>query len=337
MQFLSRYKFLFLLILIFSHLQIATACSRILWKDSNQHVLVGRNMGWYEDMKTTLIVYPRGINHIGSMDANPLRWTSKYGSIVAAVYDSFTSDGMNEAGLAAHILWLDETNYGKREENLPGLSVALWMQFCLDNFKSVAEFVDYTERNGYQVLPYYHQETKKWAQLHLAIEDESGDSAIIEYVNGKPQIYHNRDYIVLTNSPAYDLQLKNLSQYSGFGGDKPLPGTASSEDRFVRSAYYTLYAPKLTTSSENFFALLAALANTSSPYEQSDYGIERTVWRTISDLSDRVYYYNSTTSMNIIWSSLKNFHLEAGSPIMKLDLIHQTNLVGDVSKEFKPL
>jgi penicillin V acylase-like amidase (Ntn superfamily) len=35
---------------------------------------------------------------------NPVRWTSKYGSLVTTVYDIAAADGLNERGLAGHLL-----------------------------------------------------------------------------------------------------------------------------------------------------------------------------------------------------------------------------------------
>jgi len=39
------------------------------------------------------------------------------------------------------------------------------------------------------------------ANFHLAIEDASGDSAIVEYIGGKRVVHHGRQYSVMTNDP----------------------------------------------------------------------------------------------------------------------------------------
>ena len=44
----------------------------------------------------------------------------------------------------------------------------------------------------------------------------------------------------MTNSPTFEKQQENLKQYQGFGGNKPIPGTSSAQDRFVRASYYML-------------------------------------------------------------------------------------------------
>ena len=50
------------------------------------------------------------------------------------------------------------------------------------------------------------------ANVHLAIEDASGDSAVIEFVNGKQVVHHGREYRIMTNDPPYDQQLALLKQ-----------------------------------------------------------------------------------------------------------------------------
>src|SRR6185312_13668097 len=78
------------------------SCTRLLHTDAAQGVMVGRNMDWYEEMYSKLVVYPRGMQRQGYAPVNPLKWESQYGSIVATSYDAGATDGMNEKGLAAH-------------------------------------------------------------------------------------------------------------------------------------------------------------------------------------------------------------------------------------------
>src|SRR5262249_17348718 len=149
------------------------ACTRIL-KSGHQTVMVGRTMDWgRKDMNTKLWVYPRGILHIGSTSINPLKWISKYGSIVATAYDRITTDGINERGLAANILWLDEADYGVNHDKLPSMSVKMWAQFYLDNFQTVDEAIRFTESSTFQLLPYWEPQSKKWIKLHMSLEDAS--------------------------------------------------------------------------------------------------------------------------------------------------------------------
>jgi choloylglycine hydrolase len=331
-------SFTALLVLSIISIDLSFACTRILNADNGQAVLVGRTMDWYQEMKTNLVVYPRGIKREGMSAINPLKWSSKYGSIVATVFEA-TTDGMNERGLAAHILWLDEADYGKRKDKTKGLSVALWAQFYLDNFQTVAEAIQYTKAKTFQLEPLLYPGTQDGITVHLALEDVHGDSAIIEYIKGKARIYHHHDYLVLTNSPSFDQQLKNLQQYKGFGGNKSLPGTTDSQDRFVRAAYYGVHLPQAKTLSDAVSGVLSVVQNISEPYGLSSrerIEIEPTLWRTVSDLTHKTYYFNSATNLAFIWTSLDKFNLQPGSPIMKLDLVNTPDLIGEVCEHFKP-
>jgi penicillin V acylase-like amidase (Ntn superfamily) len=103
-------------------------------------------------MKSNLWLFPRGINRDG-LGKNSLTWTSKYGSVITSAYDLASTDGINEKSLACHLLWLAESDYGKRDEKIPGLSISLWLQFFLDNFATVKETAAYVKNYPFQILP----------------------------------------------------------------------------------------------------------------------------------------------------------------------------------------
>ena len=45
------------------------------------------------------------------------------------------------------------------------------------------------------------------SSTHLAIEDASGDSAIIDYINGKQIVQHGSQFRIMTNDPKDDQQI----------------------------------------------------------------------------------------------------------------------------------
>ncbi len=337
----SKKILLFIALLMSSSLLLndISACTRVMSNNNGQAILVGRTMDWSHDMQTNFMVYPRGMERVGMTAENPIKWTSQYGSIVATVFDLMTTDGMNERGFAAHILWLDETDYGQRNNKNAGMSVMMWAQFYLDNFATVAEAVMYSKENSFQLESPFIPGTDDNITVHLAVEDSTGDSAIIEYVKGVQQIYHQRDYLVLTNSPTFDQQLKNMKWYKGLGGDKPLPGTTDASDRFVRAAYYVSHLPKANSVREAVSGMLSVVQNIAEPFGISEVEgkeIEPTFWRTISDLTHKTYYFNDADNPNFIWTNLDKFNLNKGAPVMKLDLVNQRDLMGEISAQFKP-
>lgn len=349
-MFLKKAIGYFAAVIFFTGLIISTACgdalscSRVLSADNGQAVLVGRNLDWPMDMGSALWVFPRGIKRNG-LAGNPLIWTAKYGSVAVASYtpdkkEAGVLDGMNEKGLVVNALWLDESEYGVRDESIPGLAISLWTQYFLDNFATVEEALRSLDKTTYQVITmaFPTGTSQMTASLHLSFADKSGDSAIIEYSGGKPHIHHDRNYTVMTNYPPYEQQLENLKQYEGFGGDKPLPGTIKSEDRFVRAAYYLKYLPKPQNAREAIAAMFSVTRNVSQPFRRTGDpkhpNASATLWRSVADVSHGTYYFEATTSPNIIWVQLNNFDLRKGSPVMKLDLMNNPDYSGDVTKRF---
>lgn len=318
---------------------ICYSCTRILCVKPNQAVLVGNTMDWHEDMRTNLWIYPQGLTRNGMTSAPSIQWTSKYGSIVATAYDKATTNGMNERGFAAHILNLPGTDYGIHSKNKAGLSVLLWAQFFLDNFETVEEAVHYHQQNHFQIVSYTDPTTKQPVALHLAIEDASGDSAIIEYTNGVANVFHSKKYTIVTNEPSYDKMLASLDNESNFGESNPLPGTTSSIDRFTRARFYTKHLPDSTSTIEAIFNLLSVLENISQPAGTASSErttISTTIWKSVSDLSHRVYYFHSSQHLNMIWVPLDKLNFVPGAPILKLDLTNP-NLSGEVTTEFKAI
>lgn len=313
-------------------------CSVIASSDNGVALVVSRNMDWLEDTKTNLWILPRGISRDGQAAQNSLAWTAKYGSLISSAYDIATADGINEKRLLVHVLWLSQSSYGRRDNTVPGLSISLWDQFFLDNFDTVHEAVAYVKSHPFQLLPVLVGSSREISRVHTMIEDNTGDAAIFEYIEGKPVVHHGKDYEVMTNDPPFDEQIKQLMQYEGFGGDRPLPGSTESGDRFVRAAYYQKSLPKANNVREAVAAVLSIARNVSQPFgtiDPSRPNISPTRWRTVTDLTNGTYFFESTTSPNIFWMYLDKLDFSEGAPVKKLDLVNDPDRVSDVSYEFK--
>jgi choloylglycine hydrolase len=250
-------------------------------------------------------------------------------------------DGVNEKGLAGHMLWLGASDYGARDLNRPAMSLGVWLQYCLDNFASVAEVAAAFEKDPFQIVTTKFDGLK--ASTHLAFEDSTGDSVIIEYQDGKPKVYHNRKHTVMTNDPVFSKQLEKLANYKGFGGNDPLPGSSAAADRFVRAAYYLQGLPKASNNRESVAYIFSVMRNVSQPFSEIDLKAivsgqphnSPTRWRTVIDLTNGNFYYESTLSPNIIWVNFKELDFSTTSGLRKMDL-QGDNLIGDSTKGFKP-
>src|ERR1700744_5967242 len=124
---LLRATVLFFLVSVSS----APACTRVVYLGDYGDVITARSMDWKVDVLTNLWIFPRGMQRSGQAGPNSLHWTSKYGSVIATGYEVSTTDGMNEKGLVANILWLVESQYPKYDARKPGLAISLWAQYIL--------------------------------------------------------------------------------------------------------------------------------------------------------------------------------------------------------------
>lgn len=316
----------------------AMACSRVTYTGPQNTVLTGRSMDWMVPLHTNLWAFPRGLKRSGEDGENSLIWTSKYGSVVSAAYDAATPDGMNEKGLVANLLYLSTAQYSKPDPKKLTLSVAGWPQYVLDNYATVDEAVKGLESAAFQVLP-PNMPGGFAPTMHLSISDASGDSAIFEYINGKLVIHHGKDYAVMTNEPSFDQQLALNAYWKEIGGAVMLPGTDRPADRFVRASYYLNQVPQTADTVQSVASVFSIMRNVSTPMgvvRPESPNISPTLWRTVSDQKNHVYYFESTSSPNVFWVDMAKLDFTEGQSTKKLDVDGGEFYAGDTSARFKP-
>lgn len=318
-------------------IQQVEACTRAVYIGPDQMVVTGRTMDWKEDLHSNLYVFPRGIQRTGHNKEKTLNWTSKYGSVIAAGYDIGTCDGMNEKGLVASLLFLPETIYSLPGDTRPAMGISIWTQYVLDNFATVREAVDELKKETFRIdaprLPNGSEST-----LHLAITDETGNTAILEYLDGKLSIHEGKEYQVMTNSPRYESQLAINDYWKEVGGLQMLPGTNRSSDRFVRASFYIHAIPQTSDAKIAIPSVLSVMRNVSVPFGISTPDkphISSTRWRTVSDQKNKVYYFESTLTPNLFWLDLKKIDFSPKASIKKLSLANGEIYAGDAVKDLK--
>lgn len=302
----------------------ANACTRLVYFGANDTVITGRSMDWKTDIGTDLWIFPRGMERSGEAGAHSVHWTAKYGSVIASAYDVATTDGMNEAGLVANILWLAESEYPKYDGKTPGLTIAAWAQYVLDQYATVNEAVAALEQEPFTIVTDQVPGEERLATLHLSLSDASGDSAIIEYIDGKQVIHHSRDYQVMTNSPAFEKQLAMEEYWQQIGGTVFLPGTNRASDRFARASFYVSAIPKAADPRVEIASVFSIVRNVSVPFGIStpdQPNISSTRWRAVADQKHLLYFFESALTPNTFWVDLKkvDFSSKTGQ-VMKLDL-----------------
>lgn len=313
-------------------------CTICVWADNGQACLSSRNMDWLEEMPSNVWVLPAGVERRAGPEGqdNVVSWTSKYGSIATENYGIGTSDGLNEKGLAASVLWLADTDYGDRDESLPALGLSAWAQYYLDNFEFVQDAVRDFEEHPYQLVPI--DVLGRLATVHLHLSDATGDCAVFEVLDGQISIHHSPQFKVMTNSPPFGEQLENLRQYAPFGGDKRLPGTTQAADRFVRAAFYLEALKAPTSQREAIAGLLSVLRNVAQPYGEPDPerpNVSPTRWRTLRDQTNIRYFFESTSNPFPVWLDGKNLDFSKGAPTKVLRVDNLGESVGEMSSRLE--
>ena len=316
-------------------------CTRVVYLGTHDRVVTGRSMDWKLEIGTNLWALPRGVRRSGEAGPDSVEWTAKYGSVVATGYDICTTDGVNEKGLAANLLWLAESQYPAADAGGPAVSLALWGQYVLDNFATVAEAVAALTATPLRVATADVPGQQRMDTLHLAMSDATGDSAIVEYIDGRQTIHHGREYQVMTNSPIFDKQLAITEYWEEIGGTVMLPGTNRAADRFVRASFYINAVPKSDDPVLAVASVFSVVRNASTPYgiaTSEEPNISSTRWRTVVDHKSLRYFFESALSPNTFWVELTNLDFTAGAPTKRLDLGEgEKNIyAGDASAQFQP-
>ncbi|MFV0467816.1 MAG: linear amide C-N hydrolase [Dysgonomonas sp.] len=337
----SNLFFLFFLLSILSS-HSTQACTRVVYKGPENIVITARSMDWKSEIDANLWVFPKGIQRSGEVGPLSVKWTSKYGSLIASAWDIATADGINEKGLVANVLWLVESEYPKFNPNgtKPGIAISLWAQYVLDNFATVSDAVNYLKDEPFVIVSDYIPGTEKFTTLHLSISDANGDNAIFEYINGKLIIHHDPSYIVMTNSPVFDQQLTLDEYWKGIPGTIMLPGTNRAADRFVRASYYIHAIPQTNDIRTSIASVFSVIRNCSVPFgisSDTEPNISSTRWRSVSDQKNLVYFFETALTPNTFWVNLKDFDLSEKGKVMKLSLDNFATYNGKANNSFKPV
>ncbi len=294
-------------------------------------------MDFAMEIPANLWLFPKGLERTSSYKTREISWTSKYGSVATSSYDMAVSDGMNEKGLVANLLWLTSTQYPDvypdTEDNY--LVVSYWAQYVLDNFATVAEAVDELKMEKFTIVSDNIPNTDRFVDVHLSISDAMGDNAIFEYINGKLTIHHHPSYTVMTNDPIYESQLAINEYWKDIPGKIFLPGTNRAPDRFVRASFYITAVPQTDDKRIAIASAFSVIRQCSVPYGISIEGypnLSTTRWRTVSDQKNLTYYYEDALSPNAIWVNFKN--LDFNGKVRKLALEKDEIYAGETSALF---
>lgn len=210
-------------------------------------VRIGKNLDWPVS-DGFIMVNKTGVSKSAMVNTGeiPARWTSKYGSVTFNQFGrEFPLGGMNEKGLVVEELSYSPSVYPSNDR-LPSINELQWIQYQLDNYTAVREVIDHLPDMLISKLMF---------GLHYFICDRTGDTAVIEFINGNTLCYHadTLPVKVLSNN-SYRNSIKYLKLHQGFGGERTPTQGPESQERFVRAALLINEGIKADTSITTDFA-----------------------------------------------------------------------------------
>ena len=275
---------------------------------------IGRTFDWMVSYGERIVVAPRNyafrFRHLETVESH----YAILGMGIAIDRYPLFYEGNNEVGLAmAGLNFPGNAAYHKVDVDKDNVAPFEFIPCILSTCNSVAEariklaninIVDESFSNEYGVSP-----------LHWIIAD-SKECITVESVKDGLKVYEN-PIGVLTNSPDFEKQMFNLTNYmslkstmpfNSFGGDiilKPysygmgaigLPGDWSSMSRFVRATFVRCNSIDEGTDDSKlnqFFHILDSVSQIRGCSKDNNGQDEVTIYSCCYDLKERVYYYTT--------------------------------------------
>ena len=247
-------------------------------------------------------------------------WQAKYGVVGMSGFNNpqWFADGMNNAGLSAHLLYMPEhaTYYAPKGDG-SDIGILDLIAFVLGTFSTVAEAK--AAALTVNVVDVNPQEIPVPLPLHLVIHDKDS-CAVVEFHPDGPRATDN-PVQVATNSPYIEWHLTNVCNYLSLSPDNPaaitiggakfapfaqgqgyrgIPGDGTSPSRFIRVLTEVRFSPTPADQQDAELQSIRVLHGfdiaTGSVMEPAVGGgltQELTIWSIVANLTGNRYLYNT--------------------------------------------
>lgn len=284
-------------------LKISYPCTTFLIKSGNE-IVFGRNYDFMIGYGIIFVNKKSVVKTAFTENNIPAKWVSKYGSVTFNQFGrEFPTGGINETGLVIELMWLDDTKYSEADDRPAAGGVLQWIQYQLDNCETIQEVIDTDKdiRIPARAVP-----------IHFLIADKYGNSATIEFLNGK-MVSHNGDelpYTVLTND-TYEKSL-NYFKAGKYKIENGVPEDANNSlNRFARAcSMLDVFKKDGNFNAVDYgFQILNSIKQGSS-----------TKWSIVYDIRNMKIYFKTFNN-----SKLKNIDIVAldydcSSPVKMIDV-----------------
>lgn len=307
----------------------AQACTGVRLISADGGVVPGRTLEFGFDLKSNVIVIPKGTTITGSTPdgGKGLTYKTKYGMLGANAVDlPVIIDGINDQGLYAGIFYFPGyASYpDASSENAPhAMAPHEYATWILGNFANIDEVKANFDKVA--LVPVVVEAIKQAAPVHFVVHDRAGKSIVIEPVDQTLKIYDNplgimsnaptfdwhmtnlRNYINLTatNVPPVDLGKLQLAQFGQGSGMHGLPGDFTPPSRLVRAVAFSQAAIPSQTASESVlqvFHILNAFDIPLGAVRQAEGGVaeaDYTLWTSVADLKNLKWYFKTYNDQSI--------------------------------------
>lgn len=318
-------------------------CTSIMTTDSQGNAYHGRGLEYPYELPFSLTWLPAGtsIESVTSAGTQGLTFNTQFNIIaltvpaLASAKQPFIAQGANDQGLSFSSNQLNGSSsppVGNDPSKI--LSVNDLGAWILGNFKTVAEVKAAMSSDNTEFwLPLLPMDNNAPVPQHYAIYDKTGDALVIEFFDGKKNIYDNPVH-VLTNNPPFPWHLENLNNYTFTNLDQntgqlgklqlatadagialtALPSSQTTQGRFVKAAFYANYVSKGATPDEAINQLSHILNNFDRPSgltidppgglgdgtRSNAISTETSTWMVMHDLSRNLMYLRTYHAIN--WS-----------------------------------
>lgn len=281
---------------------------------------VGRTMEFPNEIPWEVAVAASDLKGACILVPNGKTWQAKFGIVGMSAFSNpqWFADGMNNAGLSAHLLYMpDHATYYAPKGDGSDIGILDLIAFVLGTCSTVAEAkAAALTVNVVNVNP---KEVPIPLPLHLILHDKDS-CAVVEFHTDGPMASDN-PVQVATNSPFLEWHLTNVSNYLSLSPDNPaavtiggtqfapfaqgqgfrgIPGDGTSPSRFIRVLTEVRFSPQPKAQKDAELQTIRVLHGfdiaTGAIMEPASAGgltQELTMWSTVCNLTGNRYLYNT--------------------------------------------
>lgn len=348
---------LFLPLALLLALLPARACTYFYLRAEDGTIVSGRTQEFYSRLDSKLDLVPRGtpFASTASEGLKPLQWKNKYGFVAVSHYGQrIFSDGLNEKGLAAGCLWFADVIYPRVKPGAEVIDIMDMTGWILGNFSTVDELK--SALGNVTISAAWRKELKLIPPLHHYVTDATGNSIVIEFIDGRLKIWDNRKNGVMTNEPNLGWHLENLRFYSNLRafdvpipelkderwslgtGLKGLPGDYTAASRFVRISALKFFSDPAKTGEEAVNLACHLINTVDIPYGPQLWivgqtgNVQFTPWIVIYDQKARRFYYRTYENQNVRSIDLTRLDFSEKAPYRSLEIYGGESFVDDTAR-----